>query len=308
SPPTPKAGLDAALVYCGYGFPEDFASAHAKGAIVLVLRGRAWLREKAANAAAAGALGLVVFDPERTEFQGTLLAPASIPCAAIGGAEGRALQGRLEAGERIRAHFVVDSSIENGKSRNLIARLPGSRGGKPVLVGAHLDSVFTPGALDDASGLACLLELARVLAAQAGRAGPARSDIYFVCFGAEELGDLGSTRFVRTYRGPELGGMLELDTVGSGSTTMVYTRRGDSNAVAKAALAAAAAIGARAEAGASEGSDHVPFAEAGIPAAFLMREPETRYHSDADQVSAVSEDALVETLRIAAATTLGLAR
>jgi aminopeptidase YwaD len=129
-----------------------------------------------------------------------------------------------------------------------------------------------------------------------------------VCFGAEELGDLGSRHFVQAARIPEISAMLELDTVGSGSTTMVYTRRGESNAVAKAAMDAARLLGLRAEAGASEASDHLPFAEAGIPAAFLMREPENRFHTDADEVSAVSPAALEDTARIAEAAALELSR
>jgi hypothetical protein len=68
------------------------------------------------------------------------------------------------------------------------------RGTPCVLVGAHYDHLgvmegeLYPGADDNASGTAVLLEVARMLAACA----PARGRFLFAAFGAEELGQLGS--------------------------------------------------------------------------------------------------------------------
>lgn len=97
---------------------------------------------------------------------------------------------------------------------NLLAELPGSGPTREVLeLGAHYDSVpFCPGADDNASGVAALLEVARVLA----DARPARG-LRFCFFGAEETGLRGSAAHVAVLRADpatELGGFIGLDGVG----------------------------------------------------------------------------------------------
>lgn len=90
-----------------------------------------------------------------------------------------------------------------GRFENLLA-LPPQRGRAPLaLIAAHYDSVpGCPGADDNASGLAVMLECARVLAES-----KLRLPIGFVAFNAEEDGMLGSRDFVE--RGlPELGAPL----------------------------------------------------------------------------------------------------
>jgi hypothetical protein len=87
---------------------------------------------------------------------------------------------------------------------NAVGVLPGSESGpdaKILLLSAHLDhlgigrpvsgdSIYN-GADDDASGTTAVMELARALTA-----GPRlRRTVYFVCYGSEELGGLGSTYF-----------------------------------------------------------------------------------------------------------------
>jgi hypothetical protein len=82
----------------------------------------------------------------------------------------------------------------DGKSANVIARLKGTENPDLIYtVSSHYDSVVAgPGADDDASGIAALLDAARVLA---GRPQPAT--IIFCAFTGEESGDLGSREFAR---------------------------------------------------------------------------------------------------------------
>ncbi|HWC18771.1 MAG TPA: M28 family peptidase [Terriglobales bacterium] len=88
-------------------------------------------------------------------------------------------------------------------SYNAVGVLPGkdAEAGKVILLSAHLDhlgvgqpvngdSIYN-GANDDASGTTAVIELAHALAS--GQT-PQRT-IYFVCYGSEELGGLGSTYF-----------------------------------------------------------------------------------------------------------------
>jgi Zn-dependent M28 family amino/carboxypeptidase len=102
----------------------------------------------------------------------------------------------------------------NGRQHcNWILKLPGSRSGRPpILIGAHFDAApATPGADDNASGVAVLLELARHFAAD-----PAPSPLWLVAFDLEERGMIGSrayARFLKQQRQP-LRLMLSLEMLG----------------------------------------------------------------------------------------------
>jgi Zn-dependent M28 family amino/carboxypeptidase len=79
--------------------------------------------------------------------------------------------------------------------QNLILKLPASLSEPQqgvVIVGAHYDAVpGSPGADDNGSGVAVLLELARLCAAR-----PLTRPLWFVAFDLEEAGLLGSTAYV----------------------------------------------------------------------------------------------------------------
>lgn len=99
--------------------------------------------------------------------------------------------------------------------RNISVTVPGRGPTAPVLViGAHYDSVCgTPGADDNASGVAALLELAGRLKASSGGA-----EVRFVAFDTEELGfdRMGSWHYARALKaeGREVLGMLSLEMLG----------------------------------------------------------------------------------------------
>jgi hypothetical protein len=109
--------------------------------------------------------------------------------------------------------------------QNVIAVLQGTDVGAGVIVvGAHYDSITTdfangeayaPGANDNASGVAAMLEVARILAPL-----PRRATILFVAFAAEESGRQGSLAFVKSYLQAQeppidLRAMINLDMIGS---------------------------------------------------------------------------------------------
>ncbi|MGB9606434.1 MAG: M20/M25/M40 family metallo-hydrolase, partial [Bryobacteraceae bacterium] len=80
--------------------------------------------------------------------------------------------------------------------RNIVARLPGKRPAKALLLIAHYDSVlWGPGAADDGSGCAVLLETLRAL-----KAGPPlANDVIFLFADAEESGLMGAHAFAREH-------------------------------------------------------------------------------------------------------------
>lgn len=115
---------------------------------------------------------------------------------------------------------------------NIFFELPGTGAPNEVLlIGAHFDAVpGSPGADDNGSGVAALLEIARVL-----RAGPPlRRTVRFALFNLEEVGLVGSTRYAvllaeraRAQPGPDgaptgplggLVGMISLEMLGYYST------------------------------------------------------------------------------------------
>jgi hypothetical protein len=96
------------------------------------------------------------------------------------------------------AHLVWDTDVFSpAASGNLIARIPGVDSSRAIIMGAHIDSANSPGALDDGSGSAVLLEVARVL--DEAQIQPA-VDVYLVWFGSEEIGLIGAQYFVSTHQ------------------------------------------------------------------------------------------------------------
>jgi hypothetical protein len=105
---------------------------------------------------------------------------------------------------------------------NLVATLPGvAEPERAYVVGGHYDSINgnvrdavgdAPGANDDASGTAVVLEACRVMAA-----GEFAATLHFVCYDAEEMGLLGSAAHARELRAADarIDGMVTNDIVGN---------------------------------------------------------------------------------------------
>ncbi|PPS45861.1 M28 family peptidase [Chroococcidiopsis sp. TS-821] len=84
---------------------------------------------------------------------------------------------------------IFEFTVRGKTHQNLILNLPGKQHGFPILVGAHYDAVpGTPGADDNATGVAVLLELARIFANE-----PAKHPLRLVAFDLEEYGLLGNS-------------------------------------------------------------------------------------------------------------------
>lgn len=195
--------------------------------------------------------------------------------------------------------------VAAGTTTNLVARLPGPAAAGPhVVVGAHLDTVpQAPGAEDNASGVAVMLELARLAAA-----GGTRRPVTFVAFAAEEPrgpGDdehhFGSQDYVaRVARGSEVApsAMVALDRVGAPGPVPVCTGGLSSPGVRRQLLAAAQRLEVPARACENRTSDHWPFAKAGHPAARLGGNDYPAYHSARDLPRVVSRRQLDRVARV----------
>ncbi len=268
------------------GRPADFASVNVKGAIAIVRRGEIPFLQKAQNAASAGAVGLVIVNTEAGNFSGTLGGATPIPVLGLSGEQGKPLLERNPS-EPFEVSLNVNTRDSVVTGRNIIAHLEGVT--QPsVLLGAHYDSVVgSPGANDNASGTAVILEIARNLSGT-----PLARQAWFVAFDGEEDGLHGSKFFVKTAQPQFLSGlkaMLNFDMVGVNDELTVG---GASSlaALAKAADPKISTIQTNAD------SDHAPFAAAGVPILFFYRGQEPNYHSPNDKQ--VDPRLLDETVRV----------
>ena len=176
-----------------------------------------------------------------------------------------------------------------GDTVNVVARPPDLSPGAPhVVVGAHLDTVpQAPGAEDNASGIAVLLELAR-LAQQTAT----RLPVVLVAFGAEEPRGpaddehhFGSQTYVQRLTAAEeavLVAMVSLDRVGAPGSVPVCTGGLSPKRVQRDLLDAAERIGVPARACENRTSDHWPFEKAGHAVARVGGNDSPGYHSAQD--------------------------
>ncbi len=129
------------------------------------------------------------------------------------------------ANPRIATRFRT--AVPAGTVENIIARLPGRDSTKAILLTAHYDSVQNaPGAADNGSGVAALLETVRAL--KAGK--PLRNDVVFLFTDGEEAGSLGARLFAQEHAHslPEFGLVLNLDARGvAGQAWMFETTAGN---------------------------------------------------------------------------------
>lgn len=205
------------------------------------------------------------------------------------------LQPRLErAGYDVRRQrFAVPAGdswgvpAAAGTSFNVIAEPPGFDPERPhTVVGAHLDTVaVSPGAEDNASGVAVVMELARVLAGE--------PQVVLVLFGGEEPrgdGDLhhfGSKRYVED--AGEVTAMVSLDRVGVGRHVPIGFFPGTDLGPAEDLAAAAKRAQVPVVVATNTTSDHESFAVKGIPAARLGSTDYDEYHSAEDLPRVVGE-------------------
>jgi len=206
---------------------EDFTGLDFTGTddIALIQRGTCEFGVKAANAQAAGAEAVIIFNqgntPERSGLiTGTLFGvntePLDIPVVGASFEQGVALAQAAST-----ASIFVPAPEERPQV-NVIAELPGKNDDNVVMAGAHLDSVQAgPGINDNGSGSAALIEIAQAL----GKLKP-ENTLRFAWWGAEESGLLGSAAYVDGLSQPEKDDIalyLNFDMIASpNSIYMVY--------------------------------------------------------------------------------------
>ena len=231
-------------------------------------------------------------DPEkRIPLQGWLSAEAARQLFADAGLDLDAAY--ASAGKRgfkpvplkAKATVSLKSSITEKTSRNVIGVLPGAtKPDEAVLYMAHWDHLGKHegeegdnnynGAVDNATGVAGILEIAEAFAHQDPK--PARS-VVFVAVTLEESGLLGSRYYVAhpTFPMDKIAGVINLDamSVGGKSRDFVVTGKGNSELEDMLKVYADQQGRVLTEEGNPAGgyyfrSDHFNFAKAGVPALY----------------------------------------
>lgn len=125
---------------------------------------------------------------------------------------------------------VSDPFVLGGEVENIVGVLPGADRATPaVALMAHYDSVpGSPGASDDAAGVAATLEAVRALKAQGT---PAR-DVVVVITDGEEAGLLGAQGFFREHPlARHIGFLINMDTRGGGGRAQMFQTGPDNGQV-----------------------------------------------------------------------------
>jgi Zn-dependent M28 family amino/carboxypeptidase len=197
-------------------------------------------------------------------------------------------------------HLSIHIDIETTRAtvNNVLAWLPGQTD-EYVIVGAHYDHLgrgnfdslapsqigqIHPGADDNASGTAGVLELARLLAP---RRGQLKRSILFMDFAGEELGLLGSAAWVKDPTRPlaKAVAMLNMDMIGRIKDDKVYIGGVGTGSTFKSVLEQAqkeTPFKIEYSAGGYSSSDHTSFVTKKIPVLFFFSGLHSDYHKPSD--------------------------
>ncbi|MEA2330121.1 MAG: aminopeptidase YwaD [Thermoleophilaceae bacterium] len=282
-----------------------------------------WPYGVADHVVAAGAAALVVVSPNAdglmTHFSAQLYPPAGdgpadgrplpIPGVTIERRAATRLLALMVDGPRVLriSHRATYAPV---RTANVVAEVPGTdpEAGR-VVIGAHYDTQLEGvGACDNATGVAALIELARLCATH-----PRRRTVVFVAFGDEEHGFLGAVDYCQRHAATleDTAGMVCLDAL-----AWVYPGRRALHAdpsFMEYAAARATEVDWQPEelvdASVLLGSDHNPFIDAGVPAAWFWRYPPQHfgYHSAGDLPELLDFDLVAGTATAAGHTAFALA-
>jgi Zn-dependent M28 family amino/carboxypeptidase len=172
---------------------SDYDGLPVNGAVVLVDRGTCAFAQKQDAAVQRGAVAMIVADNVIEDHMGGTLGEnkeVKIPVVSVSKADGALL--RSESGP---ATLKLSAETKTLHARNVIAQTRTGLTSDVVMAGAHLDSVPEgPGINDNGSGVAAVLETAL----QLGSSPQVHNAVRFGFWGAEELGLVGSRKYVES--------------------------------------------------------------------------------------------------------------
>jgi len=211
------------------------------------------------------------------------------------------------------ARLTVNITIQRRSVHNVVGYWPGETN-EYVIIGAHYDHLglgeqhslapsqigtIHPGADDNASGTAGVIELARVLA----HSGTHKRGFLFLCFAGEEEGLLGSAFFASHPLEPlrNAAAMINMDMIGRIRDNKIYvggTGTGSTfQPIVQKASKDAGLQDDISETGGYGSSDHTSFTVKGIPTLFFFSGLHSDYHKPSDTWDKINADDAVKVLR-----------
>lgn len=189
------------------------------------------------------------------------------------------------------AEIRQDIRFEVVAADNVVAVVPGKQADRYLLIGAHLDHVgaaseggYFPGALDNASGTAVLLELARLCGESGVR--PEKT-LIFAAWNGEENGLKGSAYFAEHSPVPlSQVEVINLDMLGGIGKGTIQVGAGNevSRILASRILQAGEDLGLQTESAVLTGSDHDSFADTGNRAV-MVHQGDRYLHQQKDDLN-----------------------
>jgi len=194
--------------------------------------------------------------------------------------------------------FAGHADDARNYSQNVILTVPGTSG-RTIIVGAHYDSVYTPGASDNASGTALLMESAYRMLHQDNY-----HTIIYIFFGAEEIGLLGAYYFVEGLTQDELDNiivminadvLIESGRSGFGVTQLENEQHVENSVTLQVSTIAQNLMNSYDVYLTNElhltgmGSDHIPFAQAGVAIVVLASLDLVVLHTPQDCIHYLNE-------------------
>jgi hypothetical protein len=267
------------------------------GEVALIKRGDCFFFIKALHARRAGAVAALMVNDGPKPTPGSLFRfGPGIPVVGMSEQAGAGLAGK-------RATVDVDATSEQRQTSNVIGEIGPADAPHVVMAGAHRDSVPAgPGLNDDGSGVVALLAMVDRFPAERL---PPRAGLRIAFWGGEELGLLGSRRYVNRLSGPErarIAAYLNLDMVASpGAKVEVYDSNDRIEATYRQHLPPDAPqvrlIG---------DSDHASFEAKDIPAGGIFTGLDDCYHQPCDTIKNVDRRVLATSIRATEGTLVDL--
>jgi hypothetical protein len=225
--------------------------------------------------------------------------------------------------DSLRLSLKVDIEKQHAQVSNLLGYLPGKTA-EYIVIGAHYDHLgrggssslapsqvgqIHPGADDNASGVAGVLELARIFSAQRGQL---QRGILFVTFAGEELGILGSGYWVKHPTLPldQAVAMLNMDMIGRIKDGKVYIGGVGTGSNLRASVENAAGhhkLTVDYSASGYAASDHTSFVTQRVPVLFFFSGLHSDYHKPSDTWEKIDADSAARLLDLVAEIASGLA-
>ena len=226
--------------------------------------------------------------------------------------------------EELKIELAVDIEREHATVRNVLGFLPGKTK-EYVIVGAHYDHLgrgnesslapsqigqVHPGADDNASGTAALLEVARILS---GRRERLERGVLFLAFAAEEIGLLGAREWVEHPTLPieNAVAMINMDMVGRIRDGKVYvggTGTGSTFEKLLEKLSDRHPLKLDTAKSGYSSSDHTVFVSRKIPVLFFFSGLHSDYHKPSDTWEKIDAEAAAQLVDLVGDLTVELAQ